>query len=218
MERRGDLPKGKAREWAHETKSIKSLPERAMKKEAMFFADRTSVDNGQFMKCAQTFDLPTGEKPKKMPLQPKKQETQSVKPGEAQKGIKLPSKPGSSIKLGQMAGLPGMADASADDTEMGCGSKKKKIKPKMLKGAELTGERVGRTAKKVGAGAQKGIEQALEGVENLPPWAHAAMAGGAGLYGLSKLKKGVKAVARGGAAPASALERMIKRVRRLRGR
>jgi hypothetical protein len=27
MENRGELPKGKARQWAHETKSIKSLPE-----------------------------------------------------------------------------------------------------------------------------------------------------------------------------------------------
>lgn len=31
-ERRGELPKGKAKEWAKETKSISSLPERKSKK------------------------------------------------------------------------------------------------------------------------------------------------------------------------------------------
>ncbi len=32
MEKRGELPKGKAMEWAHETKNIKSIPEKKKRK------------------------------------------------------------------------------------------------------------------------------------------------------------------------------------------
>lgn len=32
MEKRGELPKGKAEEWAHETKNIKKLPDKVKSK------------------------------------------------------------------------------------------------------------------------------------------------------------------------------------------
>jgi hypothetical protein len=246
-ESRGEVPKGTARRWAHETKG--RLPERAMKKEGMFFGDREQVEDGQFMKCAQTLEVPKSDKPKKLPLKTPKPKRQHVAPGEATQGAQLPIKePKPLPKLGSLIGHPGIGrpgikmanvaqgygpgtppsgggmDVSAGGTagspgaaQMGAGAKLKKKGTE--KKAELTGERVLKTGKKVGEGAKKGLEEGLEAIEKLPPWAHAAMAGGAGLYGLSKLKKGVKAVARRG-APASggAVGRLLSKLRRMRGR
>lgn len=42
-ERRGELPKGTARRWAHETPNLKSLPERVSKKKKKGFTDRATL-------------------------------------------------------------------------------------------------------------------------------------------------------------------------------
>ena len=47
-EARGELPKGKALEWAHETKNIKKLPERKMNKTAEQIADDVAEKVGGF--------------------------------------------------------------------------------------------------------------------------------------------------------------------------
>jgi hypothetical protein len=86
-EARGDVPKGTARRWAHETKSIKSLPEKKMKKEGMFFGDREQVADGNFMKLSQ-LKMPKDVRPKPT-LKPPPAKTQEVKPGE-----QVPKTPG----------------------------------------------------------------------------------------------------------------------------
>lgn len=43
-EARGELPKGKAEEWAHETPSIKSLPERKGKKKRRRYRTREALE------------------------------------------------------------------------------------------------------------------------------------------------------------------------------
>jgi len=80
-EARGEVPKGTASRWEHETKD-ESLPERAMKKEGMFFSEREQPENGEFMKCAQ-----------KLPLKPQKKEKQDTSSAEATRGAKNPVVP-----------------------------------------------------------------------------------------------------------------------------
>lgn len=94
MEARGELPKGTSTRWAHETKSIKGLPEKKMKKEAMFFENRELAEDGMFMKCAELpeVDKVKPKKAKPLPIVSPKAETQAVRPGEARKSAKLPVK------------------------------------------------------------------------------------------------------------------------------
>jgi len=45
MEKRGEIPKGKAREWAHETSNIKALPETVRKNRKK---KKTSKNTGRY--------------------------------------------------------------------------------------------------------------------------------------------------------------------------
>ena len=87
-ESRGELPSGIARRWANETPNIKKLPERKMKKEAMFFEEQLQrITDGMFMKEAQFGDISKTEKPLKVPQAPPKPEKQLVQPGEQKKTV-----------------------------------------------------------------------------------------------------------------------------------
>lgn len=78
MEERGELPKGTARKWAKETKNTKSLPERKMEKNGMFFEEREVVEDGNFMKLASFGNI--GEVKRKAGEEIRKLNPQKVKP------------------------------------------------------------------------------------------------------------------------------------------
>lgn len=111
MENRGELPRGTADRWARETKNIKSLPERKMKKEAMFFGEREEVEGGNFMKLAQSqFPQPPGGKPgeeikvpgksvESLPVKQKKPKAPEMTPPKGQLPV-MPEKPAVSFGTG----------------------------------------------------------------------------------------------------------------------
>lgn len=68
MEKRHELPKGKAEEWAHKTKDLKSLPEHVKKSELYEVGVKIALDEVGLMKQAVIF--PSGDDVHLSPLDP----------------------------------------------------------------------------------------------------------------------------------------------------
>lgn len=209
MEDRGELPKGTARKWAKETKNIESLPERKMKKEAMFFGEREEVEDGNFMKLAQSqFPQPPGGKPgeeikvpgktvESLPVKQKKPKAPEMTPPKGQLPV-TPEKPDISFGTGckklampfgtgiGVGGSPqfggsGTAQTQMGDTQAGAGGT-----PGMG-----TGEKVKKKMKKEAVGEWEEFAETVKGIPG--KWSEAfgrAAKGTAGLAG-----KGAKALA-----------------------
>lgn len=207
-ESRGDVPKGTARRWAHETKNIKSLPEKKMEKNGMFFGDREIVEDGNFMKLAQS-QFPEAPKvkpgeeikvPKKtvesLPVQQEKPKAPKLTTPKGQLPVQ-PQKPETAFGSGCKVAMPfgtgigvggspqfggsGTAQAQMNQTMSGAGGT-----PGMG-----TGEKVKKKLKKQAAGEW---EEVLESAKEIPgKWSEAAGKAAKGAVELSG--KGAKALA-----------------------
>jgi hypothetical protein len=103
-------------------------------------------------------------------------------------------------------------EASAEDVARGAGEAAVKAGKRLGQ----TGEALWRGTKATAAKAPEKVEEALKYIENLPPAAQAALVGGTGYVAAKKIGKGVARAA--GRAKPSALQRLAKGLRRLRGR
>lgn len=208
-EARGEVPKGTADRWSKETKNIKSLPERKMEKDAMFFGEREEVEDGNFMKLAQSqFPEPPGGKPgeeikvpgktvESLPVKQKKPKAPEMTPPKSPLPV-TPEKPevafgtgckktampfGTGIGVGgsPQFGGSGTAQSQMGQTVAGAGGT-----PGMG-----TGEKLKKKLKKQAAGEW---EEAAEAVKGIPAkWSEAL---GRAAKGTAELTgKGAKALA-----------------------
>lgn len=198
-EARGEVPKGTADRWSKETKDIKSLPERAMKKEAMFFEEREVVEDGNFMKLAQSLGdavKQMNKKPKPLPVpkegvkpppvSPPKPSSpvESPKPEAAHgTGCKLAMPFGTGVGVGgsPQFGGSGTAQTQMNQTMAGAGGT-----PGMGTGEKLK--------KKLKKQAANDWDDALKGLKAVPQkWSDAGAQAVKGVASLSG--KGAKALA-----------------------
>lgn len=223
-EARREVAKGTAKRWERETRD-KDLPERVskkgkkkMEKKAMFFAELDGVEDGMFTKRAADINVPP---PQPMPTKKKVPRTPIVPPApEKQPGGDTPPE-----KIA-MLGLPKTAIYSygSGQTPSGAGANVGTGGAMMGTGGapslrEDPGGRLLHAAKKVGKGAQEGVEKTLKYVENLSPEAHLALAAGGGYVGAKKLLGIPKKLSRGaGAATSGTVGKVLRMARRLRGR
>jgi hypothetical protein len=214
-EARGDVPKGTAKKWAHDTPNIKGLPEKVMEKNAMFFKNQKPVEDGMFMKRAEDLKPPEKIKPTD-PNKPDKAEDQMVRPGDAVKGAQLPimDRPPKQV-TNSMMGIPKKATSMEDVADTA-----KNV-------AEHSGMRLMQTGSALMHGTKKTLEQApeqidkaLKYVENLPPAAQAALVGGTGYLAAKRVGKGISGLAglAGGAKKATTMQRLLEGLKRLKGR
>jgi len=165
-----------------------------------------------FMKRAEDLTPPKNVKPID-PNKPHKPSDQLVHPGEVVKGTKTaPMDKAPNPVANSMLGIPKKATSMEDAVGTA-----KNITEKGVKRLGQTGAALMRGTKETLEKAPEKIDDALKYVENLSPAAQAALVGGAGYVGAKKIGKGIARVA-GGTAKASTMQRLLKGLRRMRGR
>lgn len=201
-EARGEVPKGTASEWESETHG--KLPERVMKKEGMFFRDTKGREDGMFMKNAQINVgnvNSTGGQGSSQKVTP----TQNPgKPIPAPKLVGPPNSTGGGQGPTKMSLPSGFKTASLAGTigHPGIG------RPGTKTAADSRLDAVENTASRFSGKVQKGFKQgynyvsqkdplgsSLKYIDSLSPATAAVIAGGAGLYGVHKVKKGLSGMA-----------------------